>query len=90
MLEIDVVGGFCPCQGEGWFDGNPFYFRARHGYWQLDVSHPNSDPVDASLNDQPALYRAEGDDPENGYMLPEIATAIITKHYNIFIGTEHP
>lgn len=85
-LVIDTVGGACPCQGEGLFDGNHFYFRARHGEWQLDVTSPEHDPVDASLNWAPSLYRATGDDPTNGYMLPETATQIITEHYRVWKG----
>lgn len=87
-LVIDTVGGACPCQGEGCFDGNPFYFRARHGEWQLDVSLPEYDPVDASLIFVPGLYRSVGDDPSDGYMLPETAVGIITEHYGVWKGKE--
>ncbi len=32
-LEVIYLAGNCPVQGEGSFDGKPFYFRARGSYW---------------------------------------------------------
>ena len=34
-LDITMLTGFCPVQGEGSFDGTPFYFRARGTGWSL-------------------------------------------------------
>ena len=76
-LIIESIGGCCPCQAEGTMNGYPFYFRARHGDWQLDVAEVGGDPVEASIPDDPALYRAEGDDPWDGYMPVEAAKILI-------------
>lgn len=36
-LIIEDLGGNCPVQAEGFFDGVPFYFRARGSHWSLIV-----------------------------------------------------
>lgn len=36
-LEIDWLSGNCPVQGEGTFDGEAFYFRARGTHVTVDV-----------------------------------------------------
>lgn len=65
-------------------DEHPFYFRARHGDWQLDVVSVGGDAVSASLGWSAGVYRAEGDDPTNGYMEPTVAGAILGEHYAKF------
>lgn len=80
-LIIKSLGGACPCQGSGTMSGYPFYFRARHGDWQLDITEVGGDPVVASLPNDPALYRAEGDDPWSGYMPVEAARILIQAEY---------
>jgi hypothetical protein len=36
--HLDRIGGSCPAQASGRLgDGRPFYFRARHGRWDLSV-----------------------------------------------------
>ena len=39
-VKFTQVGGMMPNQAEGTFNGVPFYFRARHGNWQLYVGEP--------------------------------------------------
>lgn len=34
-----TVFGTCPVQGEGYIQGHPWYFRARHKHWSLEVSY---------------------------------------------------
>jgi hypothetical protein len=66
-IVISSIGGQCPCQAEGTFYGNPFYFRARCGDWTIEVAHPGDDPVC-----NPSLFYMEGPDPEDGFMeVPE-------------------
>jgi hypothetical protein len=36
-IVIDSIGGNCPVQAEGSFDGMRFYFRARGGGWEFHV-----------------------------------------------------
>lgn len=36
-LKIDTISGFCPVQGEGTVDGQPFYFRARGERWTMGI-----------------------------------------------------
>lgn len=37
LIEIEILGGFCPVQAEGRIDGQPFYFRARHSHWSIEI-----------------------------------------------------
>lgn len=76
-LIIDTIGGY-PCQAEGTMNGCPFYFRARHGEWTLDVVRPGCDP---SWAYEGVLHHAEGDDDKNGYMEPEAAQAILIAEF---------
>lgn len=89
-LNIILISGLCPVQGEGTFDGNPFYFRARHGVWGLYVTTPDADPVDASLGWAPALHAAEGDDPSCGYMEESAVKAILEAEYQAFLAGGNP
>ena len=71
-IVITSIGGKCPCQADGSFYGNPFYFRARHGLWRLFVVREGQDP----LEDDP-IFDAEGDDPSMGHMeIPDAMRAI--------------
>lgn len=74
-LWIRTIGGACPCQADGTMDGNPFYFRARHGSWEFFVTKPGVDPVLPDKKD--TLFEAHGEDEHNGYMPQEEAAALI-------------
>lgn len=84
-ISIDSIGGSCPTQADGELYGYPFYFRARHGEWTLDVVMPGQDQV---LAENPFVHM-EGDDDSQGFMpIPEAMRIIgeayhqtITKHY---------
>ena len=89
-LVIESVGGYCPCQAEGTMNGNPFYFRARHGYWTLCVVEPGSDPVCWMGDSPPVLYEAAGTDEDMGYMEPGTASALLRAHYGIFSAKAKP
>lgn len=80
-FTVTQIGGYCPCQADGVFYGFPFYFRARHGDWTLDVALPGNDPVCASA----PVYHAEGNDPKNGWMEPEEALVILAEHWVNFL-----
>lgn len=36
-ITIACIGGNCPVQAEGTFDGHEFYFRARGDAWSVDI-----------------------------------------------------
>lgn len=36
-IAVGDIGGYCPVQAEGTFDGVPFYFRARGERWTIGV-----------------------------------------------------
>lgn len=72
-IEIENIGGCCPCQASGKIYGHPFYFRARHGEWTLDVVANGCNPV---LSESP-LFHFEGEDPDNGFMPEYDAMRII-------------
>jgi hypothetical protein len=79
-LIIDGIGGNCPVQGEGTFDGKPFYFRARHESWSIGVG---GEPVG-----NPEWYASKdwGDGPfKAGWMPVETAREIIADQYREYV-----
>jgi len=60
-LRVDSLGGLCPVQGYGTMGGLPFYFRARHDGWSLEVADtPGGDPL-ASTEGHGLCLELEGD-----------------------------
>jgi hypothetical protein len=81
-IEIAYVGGSCPVQGEGWIDGQPFYFRARGRGWRIEIGQ--SELPDIALWMDGGLY---GDGPHDaGYMPVEEARALILRAGERFIA----
>ena len=78
-LIVTSIGGMCPTQAEGTINGNPFYFRARHGEWTLDVPPPGTNPVRARSDE--ALLQMEGDDPSLGVMEKQEVMDILQEAY---------
>lgn len=82
---IEELGGACPTQAIGRTEsGRPYYFRARHGDWTLEVGEPDF-PTDyvhwpSDRNDWDAYLIAEGDDPSCGWMEDDEVLAILDKH----------
>ena len=58
-IVFTSCGGKCPNQAEGTINGVPFYFRARHGEWQLHVGAETPEEVCGPMV-------AEGTDRVNG------------------------
>lgn len=56
-ITIDTIGGNCPVQAEGSFDGKHFYFRARGDAWQFHVGNEDKDIF--------------SDDPEREWVIEE-------------------
>lgn len=77
-LLVDTLGGMCPTQAEGTMGGNPFYFRARHGSWELRVVKPGCDPVWPD-NKEDLLLNWSGDDPSNGWMEEPDVMAVLQR-----------
>lgn len=80
-LTINTLGGYCPCQGEGYLDGKEWYFRARGHRWTFVLSLDGRDPT---FPKDGTWWRAAEYDPEGtgysaGYMQPETAEQIIRK-----------
>jgi len=72
--------GACPTQLDGrGTDGRPFYFRARHGVWQLRVGAV-SDPTEFTEWADWGTVVAEGEDPTAGFMPADDVDALITEH----------
>ena len=80
-LVVTSIGGMCPTQAEGTMNGNPFYFRARHGDWTLTVVKPECDPVWLDKKDDVLLFQ-EGDDPTNGWMDESEVRVILQKAFS--------
>lgn len=86
-LRIYTLGGYCPVQGEGTFDGEPFYFRARGQHWSLGVG---ADPVSVSMGLEEGFSRQEpwGDGPyDAGSMPTSEARSIIRRCYDEWRAT---
>ena len=82
---IDELGGACPTQATGrTSDDRPYYFRARHGTWTLQVGQPGWEtdycawPGDAW--DREDTYVAQGDDDTHGWMEDDAVLAILDRH----------
>lgn len=48
-LIIASLGGNCPVQATGTVAGVPFYFRARHGHWRVEIGPGNTDRMCAAI-----------------------------------------
>ena len=82
---VSSIGGMCPTKAEGrTVGGRPYYFRARHGDWTLEVGHLNF-PTDYGSwpfvrGDWNAFLVASGDDPTHGGMSDAEVLAILDEH----------
>jgi hypothetical protein len=55
-IQIARLYGFCPVQADGFVDGLPFYFRARHDYWVFAIAAtPDIDPVQVAIENAPGF-----------------------------------
>lgn len=80
-IQMDEYGyGVEPTQLEGMkAGGQPFYFRARHGRWDLWLGPEGAEPNYLSWWENATLV-AEGDDPTEGAMPTAQVDAIVTEH----------
>lgn len=84
---VESLGGLCPAQAVGRLaDDRPFYFRARHGEWSLEVGAPGADPngdwhgyVRPGTQDL-ALAIAVGEDPTDGRMPEATIRQLLQEH----------
>lgn len=71
------LSGYCPVQGEGFLDGKPWYFRARHDGWSFSVAESTEiDPIDVRWYKAAGWYY-EGDYDNASWMAYEDAWDII-------------
>jgi hypothetical protein len=88
-LRMDYLSGLCPVQSEGFMDGFPFYFRARHNGWSITVTAPDQNPIDAWVNAhldgvERCLYHNAELFDDAGYMELEVARKFIEREYAKF------
>ena len=74
-VQITKTCSACPEQYEGTVDGNPIYFRLRHGYWTFCISKPGADPILPYKED--ILYFKDGPSPDGGDGCTEDAPGLI-------------
>lgn len=67
-IAFDSMGGNCPVQAEGSFDGERFYFRARGDEWSLNVWTGTDDYETAANPDEWWIEREYGSGYEAGWM----------------------
>lgn len=76
----EYLYGRCPTQLEGVTrHSRPFYFRARHGRWDLRVGPENAAPQYLDWAENEELI-GDGEDPTIGEMLPADVDALITEY----------
>ncbi len=74
-IKITSIGGNAPVQAEGTIDGHPFYFRARWGYWSLEINTSQTGPADVlSWPEDADIWEHEepwGDGPYAASWMPQ-------------------
>lgn len=91
---VESLGGECPTQAEGRYTDSdrPYYFRARHGRWTLEVGDPGWPTDYCQWPDMDRPHRhglvAEGDDPTRGAMAHADVLAIIAANVPVVIEGE--
>lgn len=83
-LIIDDIGGNCPVQAEGFFDGIPFYFRARGSHWSLDVG------VEGETSIESFFEKYSDDVFAAGWMEEEEAKTFIKQCYDKWAAVDRP
>ena len=94
-IVIESLGGLCPVQANGTIDGEPFYFRARHEHWRVEIGPGNThlvvEAMEAHPHDRAEWDRVEGlptweyeerysdEEYAAGYMTEEEARAFMAK-----------
>lgn len=71
-INITFLGGNCPVQAEGFVNGVPFYFRARHEHWSFGAG---IDPVEG--DEFYIQQRYDGGQADAGWMSDEEARSAI-------------
>lgn len=78
----------CPNQFEGTVDGKPFYFRARHGAWDLCVNEDGRG--DGSGLDGRMVAEGCGADEPDGFWTPEEAEPFVRKQLDFYSAGQCP
>jgi hypothetical protein len=79
-FTIENLGGAAPIQASGRLrDGRPFYFRARHGEWEIEVGPPGGAVDGAGVGERRWLV-AKGADRSGGYMPEEDVRSLLRQH----------
>ncbi len=91
------VGGNCPVQGGGrvgplfGLDAQHWYFRARWDRWTLDVGPDEGDLLGMYVDEDRAVWRAEGrwgSEGDAGWMPYAVAEAIIVEALTRYLAGE--
>ena len=96
-FQFKITCEACPVQIDGTIDGQPFYYRARHGHWKLhaiDVNGPTPANGDIEgwkihLAEFNASVIAEGDLDDGDYddgTIPDALSRIGQHMYKISAG----
>ena len=91
-VEIGQLGGNCPVQAEGSFDGVAFYFRARYSRWECEVGiNPPTYPISADNWYYDEQYGDEIIEPYSaGWMSEDEARVFINQAYERWINRNIP
>ncbi len=83
-ITIDMFGGNCPVQAEGFIKGAPFYFRSRGESWSFGVG---DDPVGNPNWEHMEFY---GVWPDAGWITEEQAMDFIIKAATMWTEGKEP
>lgn len=90
LTEVRQTCITCPNQWEGRDEsGRPFYFRARHGLWTLDVGVERW-PVDLLRWPGAGERLADGVDEDAGYFTDQQVIALLEEHLGAKVETYRP
>lgn len=78
---LDWVGGACPVQAEGTFEGERFYFRARGNRWAFYIGN-TADPLGNPTWTYSEHYGKK--EFEAGWMSEETAIGFIEKSLRLY------
>lgn len=81
--KLDWIGGSCPVQAEGTYQGKNLYFRARGNRWTLYIGNPDVFADDAWTYGEPY-----GDEPYvAGWMETKEAIGFIEQALRLYQAT---
>jgi DNA (cytosine-5)-methyltransferase 1 len=82
-FTLEYLAGSCPTQAWGWLpDSSPFYFRARHGRWTIEVGNIGWPLLYDQWPEDPEVLTS-GEDPTHGHMSAQDVRRILSETFAV-------